>query len=305
MTANIVTVKSVTKAYGERLGLNNFSVEIPHGRVGLVGANGAGKSTLFRCMLGLTKPTRGSITVTDIDVATDPLAARSRLGYMPEHECLPLDQSAADAVAMFAEVSGLPARAARQRASDMLDLVGLDEARFRSIGEFSTGMRQRAKLAAALVGGPELLLLDEPTSGLDPSGRDEMLDIVSRLGDDGVSVIMSTHLLGEVQRTCEYVIMIDQGTLVVAGQTQGLLSSTGRISVEIDGPIEGLVANLQSRGLTCEWIEGHLEITASDSDGAMDVVRDVVADLGLPLVRLSSEYRSLDDVFLANATAMQ
>ena len=137
---------------------------------------------------------------------------------MPEHDCLPLDQTAADVVSTFGELSGLPARAARQRASDMLDLVGLDEARFRPIKGFSTGMRQRTKLAQALVGDPELVLLDEPTAGLDPLGREEMLALVARLGTFGISVLMATHLLDDVQQVCDHVVMIDAGRLVVSGR---------------------------------------------------------------------------------------
>ncbi len=154
---------------------------------------------------------------------------------MPEHDCLPLDQTAADVVATFGELSGLPARAARQRASDILDLVGLDEARFRSIGEFSTGMRQRTKLAQAIVGDPELVLLDEPTAGLDPAGRDDMLALVARLGSFGISVLMATHLLDDVQKVCDYVVMIDAGRLVVAGATDSLLERTGTVTVDV-GP---------------------------------------------------------------------
>ena len=157
--------------------------------------------------------------VAGIDVATDPIGVRSRLGFMPEHDCLPTDQSAADVVATLGEIAGLPARAARQRASDVLDLVGLDEARFRPIEGFSTGMRQRTKLAQALVADPTLVLLDEPTAGLDPAGRHEMLDLVRRLARFGISVVIATHLLDDVQATCDQVVMIDAGRLVAAGRT--------------------------------------------------------------------------------------
>ncbi|MDQ1491203.1 MAG: type transport system ATP-binding protein, partial [Actinomycetota bacterium] len=161
---------------------------MPRGLVGLVGANGAGKTTLFRLLLGLARPTEGTVEVCGRSVAADPVGSRARLGYMPEHDCLPLDQSAADVVATLGELSGLPARAARQRASEVLDLVGLDEARFRPVGGFSTGMRQRVKLAQSLVADPDLALLDEPTAGLDPTGREEMLTLVARLASFGISV---------------------------------------------------------------------------------------------------------------------
>ena len=150
-------------------------------------------------------------------MTADPIGSRARLGYMPEHDCLPLDQSAADVVATLGELSGLPARAARQRASEVLDLVGLDEARFRPVGGFSTGMRQRVKLAQSLVADPELALLDEPTAGLDPTGREEMLALVARLASFGISVLLATHLLDDVARVCDHVLMLDAGRLVVSG----------------------------------------------------------------------------------------
>ena len=212
----LLRLDGLTKRYPGVTALDGLTLEVPRGRIGLVGANGAGKTTMFRLLLGLAHPTEGRVEVVRRRTSpTDPIGVRSRLGYMPEHDCLPLDQTAADVVATFGELSGLPARAARQRASDILDLVGLDEARFRPIGGFSTGMRQRTKLAQALVGDPELVLLDEPTAGLDPLGREEMLALVARLGTFGISVLMATHLLDDVQQVCDHVVMIDAGRLVV------------------------------------------------------------------------------------------
>ena len=208
--------------------LAGLTVDVPAGSVGLVGANGAGKTTLFRLMLGLMQPTAGWLEVAGRGVAADPVGVRSRLGYMPEHDCLPLDQTASDIVATFGELAGLPPRAARQRASDVLDLAGLDEARFRPVGGFSTGMRQRTKLAQALVADPELVLLDEPTAGLDPVGREDMLDLVGRLAGFGISVLLATHLLDDVQRVCDHVVMIDRGHLVLAGPIDQLMQTTGR-----------------------------------------------------------------------------
>ena len=179
----LLRIDRVTKRYPGTTALDDLTVELPRGRIGLVGANGAGKTTTFRLLLGLAHPTEGRIEVCGIDVARDPIGVRARLGYMPEHDCLPLDQTAADVVVDVRRAErAARARAARQRASDILDLVGLDEARFRPIGGFSTGMRQRTKLAQAIVGDPELVLLDEPTAGLDPLGREDMLALVARLG---------------------------------------------------------------------------------------------------------------------------
>jgi ABC-2 type transport system ATP-binding protein len=297
----LLRTKGLTKRYPEVTAVDGLDVEEPRGRVGLVGANGAGKTTLFRMMLGLSHPTEGTLEVCGVDVAADPVGARSRLGFMPEHDCLPLDQTAADVVATFGEMSGLPTRAARQRASDVLDLVGLDEARFRPIGGFSTGMRQRAKLAQALVADPELVLLDEPTAGLDPMGRDEMLALVSRLGTFGISVLLATHLLDDVQQVCDHVIMLDAGRLVVAGATGSLLERTGLLSVDV-GPDRGdLVAALAARSLAAQVVNGLIEVSVEDDDD-IDTVRDIVAELGLPLRRMTTRLTSLDDVFLDRAT---
>jgi ABC-2 type transport system ATP-binding protein len=280
--------------------LEGLDLDVPAGRVGLVGANGAGKTTLFRMMLGLSHPSEGTLEVCGIDVAADPIGVRGRLGYMPEHDCLPLDQTAADVVATFGELSGLPARAARQRASDVLDLVGLDEARFRPIGGFSTGMRQRTKLAQAIVADPELVLLDEPTAGLDPMGREEMLALVARLGGLGISVLLATHLLDDVQQVCEHVVMLDGGHLVVSGTTGSLLERTGVLSVDVGPDRDGLLARLAERGLAATTDAGLVEVQVG-SDEDIDGVRDAVADLGLPLHRMTTRLTSLDDVFLDRA----
>jgi ABC-2 type transport system ATP-binding protein len=296
----LLRTRGLTKQYPSVTAVDGLDLEVPAGRVGLVGANGAGKTTLFRMMLGLSHPTSGSLEVCGVDVATDPIGVRARLGYMPEHECLPLDQTAADVVSTFGELSGLPARAARQRASDVLDLVGLDEARFRPVGGFSTGMRQRTKLAQAIVADPELVLLDEPTAGLDPMGREEMLGLVARLGGLGISVLLATHLLDDVQQVCDHVVMLDGGRLVVSGATGSLLERTGLLTVDVGTDRDGLVARLGERGLTVTTEAGLVEVQIG-SDDDIDTVRDAVADLGLPLHRMTTRLTSLDEVFLDRA----
>lgn len=298
--APLLRTEGLVKRYPDVTAVDGLDVEVPRGRVGLVGANGAGKTTLFRMMLGLSHPTEGRLEVCGVDVAADPIGARARLGFMPEHDCLPLDQTAADIVSTFGEMSGLPPRAARQRASDVLDLVGLDEARFRPVQGFSTGMRQRAKLAQALVADPELVLLDEPTAGLDPTGREEMLELVARLGTFGISVLMATHLLDDVQQVCDHVIMLDAGRLVVSGGTGSLLERTGVLTVDVGPDRDRLVSGLAARGLTATLGAGMVEVAVPDEE-AIDVVRDVVADLGLPLLQMSTRLTSLDDVFLDRA----
>jgi len=298
----LLRLDGLTKRYPGVTALDHLTVEVPRGRIGLVGANGAGKTTIFRLLLGLAHPTEGDVEVCGIDVARDPIAVRTRLGYMPEHDCLPLDQTAADVVSTFGELSGLPARVARQRASDILDLVGLDEARFRPIGGFSTGMRQRTKLAQAIVADPDLVLLDEPTAGLDPLGREEMLGLVARLGTFGISVLMATHLLDDVQQVCDHVVMIDGGRLVVSGTTESLLERTGIVTVDVGPQREELVAGLTAAGMIATAVDGFVEVTV-DGDHHLDQLRDVIAGLGLPLYRLSTRIRSLDEVFVRRAGA--
>jgi ABC-2 type transport system ATP-binding protein len=302
---SIVEARGLTKRYpGGVTALDAVDLDLPAGRVGLVGANGAGKTTLFRLLLGLSRPDAGTVSVCGIPVADDPIGVRTRIGYMPEHDCLPLDQTAADVVSTFGELGGLPVRAARQRASEVLDLVGLDEARFRPVGGFSTGMRQRTKLAQAIVADPALVLLDEPTAGLDPSGREEMLALVDRLGTFGIAVVLATHLLDDVARVCDHVVMLDAGRLVTDAPTETLLHQTGTITVDV-GPVAmtALLNALSARGLAVTADDaGTLEVTiAGEAD--LDTIRDVVADMGLPLHRLTNRLTSLDEVFVHRAPA--
>ena len=294
--AALLEIEGLTKTYaGGVRALDGLSVTCEPGTIGLVGANGAGKSTLFRILLGQTQPDEGSVRVAGIDVGVDPIGVRSRLGFMPEHDCLPTDQTAADAVSMLGEIAGLPARAARQRASDVLDLVGLDEARFRPIEGFSTGMRQRAKLAQALVADPDLVLLDEPTAGLDPAGRLEMLELVRRLGRFGISVVMATHLLDDVQTTCDQIVMIDGGRLVASGRTDSLLETTGLVRIDVGGHGDRLLEVLGQQAQLLA--DGSVELPVADED-ALDAVVAAVAGAGLPLHSLSSRRATLDGLFL-------
>jgi ABC-2 type transport system ATP-binding protein len=297
----VLALHSVAKSFaGSVPALDDLSATVPAGVTGLVGANGAGKTTLFKIMLGLLKPDSGTVVIDGIDVTEDPVGVRSMLGYMPEHDCLPTDQSAADVVAMLGEIAGLPARAARQRASDVLDLVGLDEARFRPIEGYSTGMRQRTKLAQAIVADPKLVLLDEPTAGLDPQGRHEMLDLVRRLGTFGISVIMATHLLDDVQTTCDHVVMLDAGRLVASGRTDDLLETTGVVRVDVGGRGQDLIGALGPREAAL-LADGTVEV-AVEGDDDIDAVVAVVAEAGLPLHGLTRQRSSLDDVFFAGST---
>ena len=214
----LLSARDVTKRYPGVLALDSLSLTLEPGIIGLVGANGAGKSTFIRILLGLLAPTSGSVEVLGIDALTHPLEVRKFIGYLPEHDCLPIDVSAADFVTHMGRMSGLPTSAARERAAETLRHVGLHEERYRLIGSYSTGMKQRVKLAQALVHDPKLLLLDEPTNGLDPEGREEMLALIERTGREfDIAIIITSHLLGEIERVCDFLVAIELGKLQHAG----------------------------------------------------------------------------------------
>jgi ABC-2 type transport system ATP-binding protein len=299
----LLRTERLTFAYpGGTVALHELDVEVPRGAVGLVGANGAGKTTLLRLLLGLLHPSEGSIEVVGHRVADDPIAVRSDLGFMPEHDCLPPDQTAADVVSTFAELAGLPARAARQRTAEVLDLVGLDEARYRPVGGFSTGMKQRTKLAQAIVADPQLVLLDEPTAGLDPLGREEMLALVSRLAGFGISLVIATHLLDDVQRVCDHVVLLDGGRLLHAGPTAALTQRTGSVRVEVEERAAELAAALAGRGVAATVVDDETTVdVAADDPVTLDAIRDEIDELGLALHSLSGRRTSLDELFLGTS----
>ncbi len=192
----MIVTEGLTKRYPRVVALDGLYLTIGDGVTGLVGANGAGKSTFIKILLGLLPATSGRAHVLGYDVASQGAEIRALVGYMPEHDCLPADVSASDFVVHMAQMSGLPHTAARERAADVLRHVGLAEERYRVMGGYSTGMKQRAKLAQALVHDPRLVLLDEPTNGLDPAGREDMLELVRKIGHDfGISVLVTSHLL--------------------------------------------------------------------------------------------------------------
>jgi ABC-2 type transport system ATP-binding protein len=277
--------------------LTDLTVGVEPGIAGLVGANGAGKSTLIKLVLGLLRPTSGGLRVFGLDPRTDVVEVRARVGYMPEHDCLPPDLSAAELVTHLGRVSGLPATAARERASEALRHVGLYEERYRQIGGYSTGMRQRVKLAQALVHDPGLLLLDEPTNGLDPRGRDAMLGLVQRIGTEfGISVVVCTHLLGEVERICDTLVAIDGGRLLRAGRIESMTTSTEVLAVEVSEGTEELLGRLTAMGLAVER-DGRQLLVRLDDDATYDRILAAVAALDLPLHMLDLRRHRVAELF--------
>jgi ABC-2 type transport system ATP-binding protein len=215
---------------------------------------------------------------------------------MPEGSCLPIHQTAADFIVYAAELAGIPPRAARQRASDVLTLVGLHEERFRYLGEFSTGMKQRATLAQAIVHDPRLVFLDEPTAGLDPEGRDEMLDLISRLGTFGINVLVSSHVLPDIERTCDWVVMLDGGRVLRTGPLEGL-TDTGTVEIEVIDDPGPVAAALTARGAEVSVDHATILFTLREGDAFL-LARDVLADTGAVLRRLGPKTTSLEDIFL-------
>ncbi len=230
------------------------------------------------------------------DLAADPIEVRGRVGYMPEGTALPLSQTAADFTIYAAELAGIPPRDARQRASDVLTLVGLHEERFRYIGEFSTGMKQRAMLAQAIVHDPELVFLDEPTAGLDPEGREEMLDLIARLGGFGINVLTSSHVLTDIERTCDWVVMLDGGRVLRTGPISGL-TNTDLVEVEVIGDPAPVVAWLEARGATVDVL-GVTLLVRHDGEDAFVAVRDALAETGTGVHKLGAKSTTLEDIFM-------
>jgi ABC-2 type transport system ATP-binding protein len=298
----LIAIRALTKRYGTSVtALDALTVDIEPGIVGLVGSNGAGKSTLLKILLGLIQPTSGEATVFDLDVRTHGTEIRELVGYMPEHDCLPPDTTATDWVAHLALVSGLPRTAARERTAEVLRHVGLYEERYRAIGGYSTGMKQRVKLAQALVHDPRLLLLDEPTNGLDPSGRDEMLELVLRTGTEfGMAVIVASHLLDEIERVCNHLVAIEGGQLLRSAPLGSFTEDTGTLAVEVDEGAPSLADRLASQGLSIA-LDGRAVLVALAGDHTYDLVRDAVAELGLPLLRIEHRRHRLEDLFRDSA----
>jgi ABC-2 type transport system ATP-binding protein len=302
----ILETHGLVKRYGTSVtALGGLDLALEPGVIGLVGANGAGKSTLIKILLGLLPATEGTATVLGYDVATQGSTLRQFVGYMPEHDCLPGDVSATEFVAHMAQINGLPKSAARERTAETLRHVGLFEERYREMRGYSTGMKQRVKLAQALVHDPRILFLDEPTNGLDPAGRDEMLDLVHRTGTEfGISIVMASHLLGEIERVCEHLVVIDGGHLMRSGPIGEFTANTGTLAIEVDGDASTLEQRLERDGLTVAR-DGKLVLVAMAGDHSYDKIRDACDDLDLGLVRIERRRQNLEDIFRESASVSE
>ena len=292
----LLEATELTKRYGSTLALDSVSFAVERGITGLLGPNGAGKSTAMKLFLGLLIPTSGSATVMG-EKPYENVMARTHLGYMPEHDCLPPAMTASEFLTHMAQISGLPPGSARSRTADVLRHVGLDEERYRSIGEYSTGMKQRVKLAQALVHDPVLVFLDEPTAGLDPVGREEMLALIRRTGREfGISIMLSTHLMGDVETTCDRIIVLEGGVVAEAGDVAGFTAESETVYIDVYDNVESLISALAGRGLEAS-LDGVSVAVEGVGDAEYDEIRDALVETGSRLRRLGPRRSRLSDIF--------
>ena len=303
----IIETTGLVMEFSSTRALDGLDLRVPPGVTGLVGANGAGKTTLISLALGLLKPSSGSIRVLGLDPTVDGPALRAMIGYGPERNVLPDDMVAYDFVRHFAQIRGLPRDEARSRASDSLYLVGLGEERFRALGTMSTGQRQRVKLAQAIAADPRLIVLDEPTDGLDPVQRDEMLGIIVDVNRNfGIDVMLSSHVLEEVERICDHVVALDAGRLVAEGSLADLAGALGGVEVELidlvdrPGSVEAVERQLAERGLSVRRSHLALSVSGATDDELFDAVVAAVAACGARIRTLGRRRRTLDDVFTSD-----
>ena len=298
---SVVTLDAVTVAYGAQRALLDVSASFAPGAVGLLGPNGAGKSTMIKALLGFVVPSAGRMRVLGRDVATQPLEIRARVGYMPENDAHIPGMNAVTFVAYCGELAGLPSADAMQRAHEVLFYVGLGEARYRTVDTYSTGMKQRIKLAQALVHDPDLVFLDEPTNGMDPKGRDEMLELVRDLAHNkGINVIVSSHLLPDVEYTCDDVVVMDKGRVAASGPIASLKQPRGQVfELRVKAPegTEWFVERLRAAGLDCKATEEDvMRVFVPGEAGARELFT-LAAASHVQVRHLRPSVPTLEDVF--------
>jgi ABC-2 type transport system ATP-binding protein len=301
----VVQLDAVTVVYGRNQALKNVSARFARGAVGLLGPNGAGKSTMLKSLLGFVKPDGGRMSVLGLDVAQRPMEIRARIGYMPESDAHIPGMNAVSFVAYCGQLAGLPAVDAMQRAHEVLYYVGLGEARYRNVETYSTGMKQRIKLAQALVHDPDLLFLDEPTNGMDPKGREEMLELIRDLGHNkNVNLILSSHLLPDVEYTCDHVVVMDKGQVAAQGPIKELKGPAGRVfELRIKGDLPAFVDVLRAAGMeTHSTDEDVMRVFVpaglSGTDGRdQQAIFALAASHGVQVRHLRPSVPTLEDVF--------
>jgi ABC-2 type transport system ATP-binding protein len=297
--SSVVDLQRVSVRYGRQWALRDVTATFPSGAVGLLGPNGAGKSTMIKALLGLLPPNTGDMKVLGLDVRRAPLQIRSRIGYMPENDAHIPRMNAVAFVAYCGELSGLPPADAMQRAHEVLYYVGLGEARYRNVETYSTGMKQRIKLAQALVHDPDLLFLDEPTNGMDPKGRDEMLELVRDIAHNKqINLILSSHLLPDVEYTCDHVVVLDKGAIATQGPIEALKGPGGRVfEIRVKGDTATFIAALQSAGLECHATDEDVMRAFVPDDRGARFLFQLASQQHVQVRHLKASVPTLEDVF--------
>ena len=294
-----VVVKGLTKVYNQQVvALSDLTVSFPKGAVGLLGPNGSGKSTLIKILLKLVTPTNGDAWVLGKNIKYKHLEIHRDVGYVPENDCLPLKLNAVEVCKLFGIASGLSPSDALQRAHEVLDYVGIDESRYREINSYSTGMKQRVKLAQALIHDPPLLLIDEPTNGLDPSGREEMIKLLNELKRVGKNLIISSHILPDIEETCDNVVIIHNGQLVIADSLEDVLrGAMTRLLISTENN-QHFVKLLQERNIKIlSWDTESIIIDSSGLD--INQLFKIAADNDIGIRKVFRPKKSLEEFFLA------
>jgi ABC-2 type transport system ATP-binding protein len=299
---NPISARDVVVRFGATTALDHFSVDIPKGVVGLLGPNGAGKSTFIKMVLGLVQPQSGRVTVAGLDARQEMLTIRDKVGYMPEHDCLIDQMTGVELVCYMGRLSGMSKKDVVPRSHEMLDFVGLGEERYRKIGSYSTGMKQRAKLAQALVHDPGILFLDEPTNGMDPLGREEILDLIGRISATDKSIIISSHILQDVEHLCREVVIVSSGRVAVQGELGTLLSrGKDRKRITVRGSDEGLrsfVSKLGSLGEVLSESEEHGQLTLVLNGTGSGAVFELASEERVQVRSFVPDRVSLEDFFI-------
>ncbi|MFW9857083.1 MAG: ABC transporter ATP-binding protein [Candidatus Thorarchaeota archaeon] len=299
MLSEIIVTQNLSKFYGTVCGIDDVTINVPSGGVGLLGPNGAGKTTLIRTLLGIIRPTKGTAAVLGYDIRKEINQVRDNIGYIPEYNTsfVP-DTTAMKFVAFCARMNGLSNSESKQRASDSLYYVGLGEERYRTLDTFSLGMRQKVKLAVALVHDPEIIICDEPTNGLDPAGRVQMLELIRDLQtDQGKHIILSSHLLRDVEQTTDYAIIISQGKILAQGKINELTQrKRTTISVKVKSKEEEFLSALMEKGLQVSTERAYIEVEITPE--IERTLFKVAFEVGAEIRYIGSRSSTLEDVFV-------
>jgi ABC-2 type transport system ATP-binding protein len=298
--AMLIELEGVTKTYGKIQALSALSMNLPHGSIGLLGPNGAGKTTLIRSILGLISLDAGQGRVLGMDIRKNRLDIRQAVGFVPEDDCLFPGVVGIQFVAYAGELVGMHPSDALRRAHEVLDYVGLGEARYRRADSYSTGMKQRLKIASAIVHDPRLLILDEPTNGMDPAGRDEILALARDLSRaKGMSLLFSSHLLSDVEAVCEDVVVLGRGRLLAQGRIEELKEAHDRqYELRVKGDQQGFAGRLAERGIQASPHDDHLLVQLPAGTTA-HILWETAAGMGEQVRALRPRRSTLEEIFLS------